>query len=657
MAAFDSLYVASSPRLLEQELRMLKQPSENTLASVEELDKRLLFKGLIDDSFKVDSIVDAILCDKPVTAVKILSTSKNVYTSTALDWFKINRKSILWSVAVGETILTIAAMIYYIREGKYIDGYTCCDAICNSVLTEFDISNPKITSYQLQTIIARKLLERVWIYMSDTSSQYLTDVSLGKRTSKKGLSKDGRRRAKKGIVRIYTEAQALRVLVRELILDGDIELLEEKIIEAIDVHTHSKGSRLAERKATLRRPTYICKLSSIRSSAYNALAIADTLITLGILGTIVDTNCEAATTVLDAIEENSNLSSLDISAESAIARRTIAGILKNSLGAQVCNVALYSFPEFPSDDATDSEFKRFVVELLGNVSLKDVHRGIIGVEAAARMLAQYVNISTSIIGRMRPVDIKHTLDLCIKDRRQFVRGILTACISVIQLYSTNSDTISKGVKIPDRLSSAESKRVRSIRRKSKYIQRRALRRKRHLSAPVNSVTVETVIREQHLPLIVLSTPRGTTYPRSNTIDEIDIMYGCYHLSAFSKLLIDRHCSGALDDSFYEGYNGVIGCRTKLELSSTPSQSVHTPYSDRHSIETCISRAIASQKASPNFSITLGDPLWRVIGLDRELIRAMQNDTVCDNVFQRLALRVTEWDENPEYIHTVIGESR
>jgi len=638
MAAFHNLYVASSPRLLEQELRMLKQPSESTLASVEELDKTLLFKGLIDSPFKVDSIADSILCDKPVTS--ILSTKR--CTQTMLEWFKINRKSILWSVAVGEIILAVSGMIYYVRTGRSIDGYSTCDAICNSVLAEFDICSTRITSYQLQTTVARKMLERVWVYMSDTASQYLTDISLGKTSRRKDSSSK-----KKRIEKLYEEAQALRLMVRECILDGDIELLEEKIIEAIDVHSKSKGSRLVEKKATLRRPTYICKLSSTRSAAYNALAVADSLLTLSILGTIVDTDGEAATKVLNAIEEGDGGDTLDISKESNIARRTLVNILKNGLGDRVCEVAVYNSPPLPEDDASDAEIKRFIVDLLGNVSLKDVQRGAIGVETAARMLAEYVNIPTAVIGRMGSADIKNTLVLCILDRRQFVRGLLSACITIIQLYSANSDTISTGVKLSDRLSSTESTgKSRSRRKPAKYIQRREIRRKRHLSAPVNSTTFETVLMEQKLPLIVLSTPRGSSYPDSVCVED-NILYGGYYLSTFAKELIKRHSSPALEESFYDGYDGVIGCRTKLELNTTP---LHPPYSDRHSIESCISRTM---RATTDFSITLGDPLWRVIALDRELIRAIQNDTP----YNRVVLRLTEWEEKPEYIHTVIEESR
>ena len=641
MAAFDNLYVASSPRLLEQELRMLKQPSESTLASVEELDKTLLFKGLIDSPFRVDSIVDSILCDKPVESV--LSTKG--CAQAVLEWFKINRKSILWSVAVGEIILAVSGMVYYVRTGKTIDGYSTCDAICNSVLAEFDICSTRITSYQLQTTVARKMLERVWVYMSDTASQYLTDISLGKTSRRKDSS--SKKRAKKGVEKLYDEGQALRLMVRECILDGDIELLEERIIEAIDVHSKSKGSRLVERKATLRRPTYICNLSSTRSAAYNALAVADSLLTLSLLGTIVDTDGEAATRVLNAIEEGEGEDTLDISKESNIARRTVVKVLKNGLGAKVCEIALYNSPQLPEDDAPDAEIKRFIVDLLGNVSLKDVQRGAIGVETAARMLAEYVNIPTAVIGRMNSADIKTTLVLCILDRRQFVRGLLSACIATVQLYSANSDTISTGVKLSDRLSSTESThKTKSRRKPAKYIQRREIRRKRHLSAPVNSVTFETILMEQKLPLIVLSTPRGSTYPDTSNAED-NVLYGGYYLSAFAKELIKRHSSLALEESFYDGYDGVIGCRTKLELNTTP---LHPPYSDRYSIESCISRTIG---ASTDFSITLGDPLWRVIALDRELIRAIQNDTP----YNRVVLRLTEWEEKPEYIHTVIGESR
>jgi len=176
MAAFDNLYIASSPRLLEQELRMIKQPSEGTMALVEELDKNLLFKGLVNSPSQVDSIVDTILCDRTVTNILPVKGC----TPSFLEWFRMNRKSILWSTAVGEVILVVSSMIHYTRTGDYLNNYRFCDAICESVLSEFGFESTRVTSYQLQTTVARKMLERVWVYMSDTASQYLSDIFLGK---------------------------------------------------------------------------------------------------------------------------------------------------------------------------------------------------------------------------------------------------------------------------------------------------------------------------------------------------------------------------------------------------------------------------------------------------------------------------------------------
>lgn len=642
MAALESIYVPMGSSgtetyaaTLDQELKMLKQPSECTMALVDELDRTTLFNGLVNSPNRVDVIVDAVLTGRVVQA--ILPTGKRC-TAAYVEWFKMNRKSVLWSVAVGEVILTVVAMIYLKRTGKCLPQYTSCNAVATDVLEEFGFDGPSLrtaTSYVVGTTVARKMLERAWMYMEDTASQYLTDMSLA--ISSVGRDTLSDKRARKRISILYTEAVDLRTAVRDLIINGEFELLEERIVELIDVHTKTKGSRIAKKKSTLRRPTYICKLSSTRASIAQALAVVDALTTVATVGTVVDTHSAHATTILETVEDCC-IPTINAAKEAATARRIILSILTTCLGARAYGVLCHGtrIPVLPADkeEYTDNQMKSFITELYGDVSLSELTINVTGsqypsisIEKTARLLAEYIDVPSVVIARMEGRDIIRTLKLCITDRREYIRGILTACIVTAVESAIDHEAIRSGIGMADRLkgdasvqptSSTDRRRVHfavpmANRKPSKYRQRKAIRRRRHVSAPVasTSVAIGDLMLEQRVSRITISTPRGTIYPAAEVMGA---GYGEYIHSDLMTALVARHTSPAVGTSFLEAYDGIVGCRLKLSTMAT-----YPPYNGKLSLTASLLQVLGT---AADESISLGDPLWTVISLKKEVNRCL-----------------------------------